>query len=529
MSEHAQIDAAIEETKASLSKSKEKKKQKVFGFFKVRGAVSSRKEADSQASRKLTLDVSDAAEKALGGLRQELATAARFLRLEPPLLDQFQATFEIEVTTGAAIWQAIENNRFWEEAQLEAVRYASDEIAPKHLDLIRNRGVKLRKELVDWANVVGIVKTELPADVAKALEGETTGFVASIEKDKNRMIRHIQKGSAEYLVNFMKQQLKLEKDIIKYKAGKSGIVIINLGLIAGHIAHMAASFGATSPLAIVAIIRLSVEIGQIAEKALNDLEGIAARIDSFVKIVEKGWLDRKNEASKVQATSMEALAGVVKGLTKIEVPSLETIEGLLNDYQHKLNILTKSFNDLGAVIGKLRIVLDAYITILNTYTKQMSAEQKKTLQSLIDASEVSYHALLNKGLGGGGKKQRMDTAKTNMAGWDKKIKAIEEQTSSWTQYVAKGVGLATSLGLSVGAATGEMLELINKAHELTAQLAEAVHDNAVDLIESLSEKLPEALAEAANAPFAVAGEALLVIDAEGIMATVLEKLSEVRA
>jgi hypothetical protein len=362
------IQSQIKSTgKAYARNPASKKLDHVFGNVLNPGSAltsSAKGKSSKKTTRLFPVNVSDAAESALGSLRKDLKRSCNAVGLPFPLLDQFEITFEVEITTGTAIWDLIEANKFWELAQTESLAACRDTIAPVYFGNIHTAGVELRNSLNQYAGLAKMLEAQLPDDILQSLQADIDQFIAVTVNQTKSMRQAIGIAAADSAVEFLATQLKIEKAIFKYRAGKSGIVIIDLGLIAGHIAHMAASFGGTAPLAIIACVRLIIDIGQIAEKAVRDLEGIGKRIDWELGVVKEYWAGKKDDAAqpndedeasrkkastseKLKANGMEALTSIIAGVTNIDVPSVDALDTLLHDYQHKLNVLTKTFTTLG--------------------------------------------------------------------------------------------------------------------------------------------------------------------------------------
>jgi hypothetical protein len=491
-----------------------KKADEIFGIaLDLRKAVN---DADSskdskKETRTFGIDISADMEKKLGSLRDDLARSCSAVGLTSPLPDRWEGTFDIEVTTGKAIWALIDGNKFWDRAQNEAFAACRDHAAADYLERIRKSGVDLRGQLNEYAGLAAAVQAELPEEMKDTLRKEMAGFVAGANTALESMRQRIEIDAGKEALDFIKKQLQLEKDIIKYRSGKSAIVLIDSGMIAGHIAHAAASFGATAPLAIIAIVRLVVEIVQIAAKALADLDQLEMAINKEIDLVCEYWSDSDNKKgfmAKLKASAMETMSGLLSGVTNIEFPSVQAVKTLLNDYRHKLNVLTKTYNDLGAELARLQRVMEAYTAILNKFSKRMTGEQKKAVTTLIDSAGAVYEELYGKAVGKDGKSARISNGEENLKIWTTALAKIEEVTNKYTKFVAKGAKVLTSAALGLGSLGGDLAHLVGTAV-----------DNA-DMVGHL--------AEIASVKLEMMGDAVTVMVADAGLANLFERLAEVK-
>jgi hypothetical protein len=512
-------------------KSGGKKADEVFGtLLQMRRAVNSAKKNDEskQLARTIVINVAQTAEQKLGTLRQQLAASCSAFQIPCPLLDGFEASFEIEVVAGTGIWVLIDANKFWEQTYSETVSTCRDQIAAKYLDEMHADGADLVKSLDMWNDIAGESGNGLSDKMMSEMYGRVREFGMSANVVVEKMKSEIELAAGKKALEFVQKQLKIEKNIMKYRAGKSAIVVIDTGLIAGHIAHMVASFGATSPLAIIACVRLIGEIGTIAVKAALTLEQIGKYIEGEIEIVAGFWGSRNDDASKAQASGMEILSGVLAGLTNLELPSVQSLKTHINDYQHKLNILTKSFNDLGFQLTRLQRLMEGYTGVLNKYSKQMTAKQKAQVNELINGAEAVYTAMMEKAMGGGGKASRMAKAVDNIATWKDEIKDLDEVTAKWTKWVSKTTKVITSAGLGLGNLGGELATLTHELAAKSAELAAAIHEHlASEVITQLSDKTIELGAEIASVNLKMMGEAVTVLVADAGLVNFMEEVAEV--
>lgn len=462
----------------------------------VRKSDSGKKSA--QETRVFPIDVSADMEKRLGSLRNDLASSCAAVGLDSPLPDRWQVEIDIEVTAATAIWQLIDDNKIWEAAQNKAFSSCIDRNVAHYLDRIAGAGTALRGELNRYSELSVAMQTPLPTEITDQLADEMTTFIARANSWIDSMQERISSEAGEEAIAFIKQQLKIERDIMKYRTGKVAIVLIDSGLISGHIAHAVASFGATAPLAIIAIIRLGIEIATIAIKAVVKMDMLADFIETQIAAVAKYWSDSKNKKSllnRLRVNTLETISGALKGATNLDVTSIEACKTLINDYQHKLNVLTATFNDLGGQLMRLETVMQAYAEILNGFSARLTSKQKATVIGIIEGARETYEAIVVTAFGTKGKEARITAGKDNILRWTGELEEIEEVTSDFTKWVPKLVGLATSAGLGLGHIGGEHVETAKEIGERTLKLI---------------------------------GEAITVLVAEGALAPLCERLSAVR-
>jgi hypothetical protein len=474
MSGHAQRQALDDAAKANR-KSAVEKCTRVYSAFNLMKATrqAEKGKKSSQETRSFPIDISGDMEKRLGGLRNDLASSCAAVGLTSPLPDRWQVVVDIDVTAAGAIWQAIDANRIWEAAQNAAFSACIDRNVNGTLDRIYKAGADYRSQLNVYAALATAWETAMPAEVTEQLTDDMTTFVSYANSAIENMTRRIELEAGAEAVAFVGKQLRLETDIMKYRAGKVAIVLIDSGVISGHIAHAAASFGATAPLAIIAIVRLVIEIGTIAVKAVVKMNTLAAFIETQIAAVAKYWSDEKNKKSvlnRLRVNTLETIAGALKGLTNLDVTSIEACKTLINDYQHKLNVLTATFNDLGGELMRLQNVMLAYAGVLNAFSARLTREQKATVNRVINGAESTYKAVWLAAFGTEGKEARIKIGTGNVTRWTGQLDEIEEVTSGFTKWVPKLVSIATSAGLGLGHIGGEHVETVKEAGEKTLKL-----------------------------------------------------------
>lgn len=516
--------------KASGNKAGNKADKVIGTLLAMRKAVKSAKKDDvsKQLTRTIVINVAQTANEKLGSLRRELAVSCGKFQMPSPLLNKFEASFTIEVVAGTSIWALIDANKFWDQAYSATVSACRDEIAAKYLEELRVEGSGLVKSLEMWSDIAGESQNGLEDEMKSYLNTQVRDFSLSANVVVEKMRGDIEVAGGKKALELIQKQLKIEKNIAKYKAGKCAIVFMDVGLIAGHIAHMAASFGGTAPLAIIACVRLVTEIGTIAVKAALSLEQIGKYIDAEIKLVAKFWGSRDAAASKAKANTMEVVSGVLAGLTNLELPSLKSLKTHINDYQHKLNILTKSFSDLGFELTRLQHLMEGYTVVINKYSRQMTPKQKSQVNCLINGAETAYTGMMEKAMGGGGKASRMSDAAEKMTGWKDDIGKLDEVTSRWTKVVSSATKVITSAGLGLGNLGGELATLTHELAAKSAEIAAAVHEHlGSDAIAELGHKAVELGTEIVSVQLKMMGEAVTVLVAEVGLANFMEEVAEV--
>lgn len=258
------------------------------------------------------------------------------------------------------------------------------------------------------------------------------------------------------------KETKEEVQAYRFVAGSR--VFKGVVLIAGNIAHAAASWGATSPLAIVLIARESIEIAQIVGKGLADAEDIGRLVMFDLKTIQAAYTEDEADG-KLQNNVVESLSGVVSGVLAIEIPNVKNCKTHIKDFDHKVNLLDIDYTKMGAKLAKLREKIDeldkkvaaAKSTLggERLHKKLTNDEVIKKFGELIEESGLTYSGLFEEVPK---VKTMVDDYRKQSAAWLEALSGYEKQTSGWTKHVSTLAALATEIGFGMGHIGGEHVE-----------------------------------------------------------------------
>jgi hypothetical protein len=267
---------------------------------------------------------------------------------------------------------------------------------------------------------------------------------------------------------------------------------MDTGLIAGHIAHAAASFGATAPLAIIAIVRQAFDIGTIVTKALLDLDQMGDYIEKELAFLVKHY---SGDAEPKSGNNIkETVLGAVKGVLNLEVPSVKVCRTHIDDYQHKLNTLTNSYNELGFSQARVQKSMIAHAATFNAIDGELEPKQKAAYRKLLNGVESAY---LDLGKRIAGKDKAMTKGAENIERWEGALSTLEDATAGWTKIVPNLVSLVTGLGLGLGHIGGEQVE---GAAEMAERTMKLIIEAVTGLLEGLNILLFDKIPRPIKAP-----------------------------
>lgn len=474
----------------TISEKAKAKRDKVFRVFSLSSAVSDAKSGKSakQETRVFHADVTAEMDKRLG-FQTPLASTCKSLNLQNPWVKP-EIIVAIEVTTAASLWALIEDNRLWEAAQADARSNCIDKNLAIYAGKINDSAKGVVDRLVGYVSLMHAAQIDaLEPDILADLAADLTAF----GKQANRFIGYfVQRTGIEAkgaMENFICERKDIQKNVIKYRAAKTGAVVMDVGLIAGHAAHAAASFGATAALAIIAIVRNVIDIVQIVAKGIMDLEDMAKVIKKEIAFIKAAF--DKDESSRALNNFKESVLGVIKGVLKIEIASVDTCRQHIKDYQHKIRALEISYDELGFELTRLEKTMQAYANALNSKDGQaLPPKNRQGLATVINESEFAWKAVAKRVES---KTEALATANTNVTGWDADLNALEKVTSGWTKYISKLADFATSAGLGLGHIGSESVET---AKEIADKHLKLILEGATLVMEVINDNLLEKLQEA---------------------------------
>jgi uncharacterized lipoprotein YehR (DUF1307 family) len=381
--------------------------------------------------------------------------------------------FTFTVTTSAAIWKLIEENARWKQDRDAAF----DEIVQ---DRIGKCCVKIEKSakaakadldryfwMLDQTGQLPEQKYLDSVDDSLALFDIDAGHQVDIA------LSWVENQFANWLYARIKREHKNVKAIVKTRGRKGTKVGVSTGVIAGHAAHAAASWGATAPLAIVAILRQGVEIGNIAVRANMSLKTLGKEIDARVNLLVANYVGGNKKLGAI-----ETLQNLVKGIVGLDMPSIASCKELIEEYEHKILTLEASYNQLQRELAKATQQLEFYKTELKMSVATLSKPDRESALKLIYDTGETCRKLERVSEN---KDKRAQQAKENVEIWNAKLDQINLKVGK-EQNLATAVGsLAVSVALGTGDASGAAGDAIDAGKSAAEAVVEQTHSFLIEM------------------------------------------------
>jgi hypothetical protein len=249
------------------------------------------------------------------------------------------------------------------------------------------------------------------------------------QKVAGQAAKSVWESLAEQRSDYKKYKLKTGFKIV------SGFIGVGLG-IAGAPATVAAG-GAGLPVAIIALVRASVDLGKTLANSFLDAESIGERLTSMLITLHK----RYKAASKPGVVSRELGASIANSLLQTERSSISKAKSDLGLWKDKLNGVRDTAHKLSKDLNK--ILDDSALLEQELLGKRGNAKAAKALASLtklrketaglLDAIPKA-HLRVEKGL------KALPVAKQG-------IQELEGKSAAWTQTFDKYFGIFTNAAL----------------------------------------------------------------------------------
>ena len=322
-------------------------------------------------------------------------------------------------------------------------------------DLIDINGPELKpyvatmvERLERWNTVEG---TAPPQSAIAAAYADLCGKLGQALSAKlTRMVNEYMESNKAIKAAYKRYQVKCVHD-----------VAMDIVVIAASIGVTAASWGATGPVAVVAILRstigLGVKLGEMAMSAgqtIGVIEAYFEAVGTLMTVIEND--EGKSEAIKAKAqaafaknTLVEVATGAIAGITNFPIPSVSKLSGLLGTLESKLKGLHVEMLNLGKEMTKTRKRAERYAAKIGERAKSdpkfNSKEHLELVQSCMEshaAMKAAADKLFNKIVRYLGRQ----------AAFAQQLQLYNDSQAKWSRGSSKVFGFATSLGLGLGSA-----------------------------------------------------------------------------
>lgn len=268
---------------------------------------------------------------------------------------------------------------------------------------------------------------------------------------------------------------KLEIEVHQYMASNKAIkaaykryqikcvhdVAMDIMVIATSIGVTAASWGATGPVAVVAIVRstigLGVKLGEMAMSAgqtIGVIEAYFQAVGSLMTVLEsdEGQPDAirsKSQAAFAKNSAVEVMAGAIAGITNLPIPSISKLSGLCGTLESKLKGLHVEMLNMGKEMTKVRKRAERYQAKIAERSKTEPKFDSKGHLELVQECLAS-HAELKKGAD---KLFNKISAYLGRQGeFLRQLQLYKDSQAKWSRGSSQVFGFVTSLGLGLGSA-----------------------------------------------------------------------------
>ncbi len=264
----------------------------------------------------------------------------------------------------------------------------------------------------------------------------------------------------EGLVNqYMASNKAIKAAYRRYQVKCVHDVLIDVLVIASSIGVTAASWGATGPVAVVAIVRstigLGVKLGEMAMSAgqtIGVIEAYFTAVGSLMTVLDNN--EGKAEAARSNAsaafaknTAIETAMGAIAGITNLPIPSVSKIGELLGTLENKLKGLHVSMLNMGKEMTKTRKRAERYAAKIGERTKSDPKFNSKGHLELVQECMAS-HAKMK--AGADQLFEKISAYLGRQGAFQSQLQLYKSSQAKWSRGSSKLFGFATSLGLGLG-------------------------------------------------------------------------------
>jgi hypothetical protein len=257
---------------------------------------------------------------------------------------------------------------------------------------------------------------------------------------------------------------EIDKLFDDYKKGKAGLLKFRIKsgckigasviAIAASTAITAASHGALTPFAGVAIVRGGVVIAQECAKLATGCSQVAKLVEGELVILKKVMGENlKNDElmTKLRRNGAETALGVLSGLAGAETPSLKNCRIHIELHKTDISKLDQESKRLSEKIYEIMDVgQDWDKRCKEAVKKGLPAEKIAKVQKGLKSSEDSLDKFLKATIK---VNESVDTAWANHKRFDETLTSLSGGVGAWTKYVDTAVNLAVDIGIAVGDAS----------------------------------------------------------------------------
>lgn len=377
------------------------------------------------------------------------------------------------------IWQAVSFNLAKDikgRVQTQHVTIPSDLDVAINIDLDKELYDDISKNPTSLARLQAKAKEKADAAVndlvaaVKTAESRAANFdpktaaifskdlTAAFEKRLEIAGDEMAKEASKILEDYKKGKQKLNKLRVKcsFKIGASAIAI------AGSTAVAAASHGALTPFAGVAIFRGGVVIAQECAKLASGCTTTAKLVEGELLVLKKIMGENLNDTellTKLRRNGAETALGVLSGLAGIETPSLKNCKSHIELHKTDISKLDQKSKQLSERIYKMMDVGKDWEAKVKKASQDGTAPEKK---AKVERGLASAEQALDKCIKATIKvNESVDAAWANQKRFEDTLTSLSGGVQAWTKYVDTAVNMAVDIGIAVGDASKAVESVVN--------------------------------------------------------------------
>ncbi len=330
---------------------------------------------------------------------------------------------------------------------------------------------------------------QLVANMAKVLEDvdETkipqaqvqTAFEKNCAGESQRLSIKLQGKIAEYI----ESNKAIKSAYRTYQVKVVHNIAMSVAVIVVSAVSTGVSWGATGPVAVVAIVRSTVGLGiEIANSCLSAGQ-VMEVIEGYFKVLGElmETIDTSNDTLQKQKakiaknTAKEGALGAIAGVLNIELPSVQAVEGKMELLENKLKGLHTDRLKFGEKLSETRREIDAYKKKIDENSKSPDFDAvrlKKHLGYVAEFSEQykklfeKTEHLLNK----------IREALVRQTEFTTQLNLYKESQKSFARKSKAVFGFATSVGLGVGSGSSSAEYCLGALNEVLGVIEGKVWD-----------------------------------------------------
>ena len=229
-----------------------------------------------------------------------------------------------------------------------------------------------------------------------------------------------------------------KKEYTKYKIKIAAKIVLGGAVIVASAVTSAASLGAASPVAVIAMTRSCVALAQTVLKAAAEAEHVERLLRVDKTVLEKVFKANEGAASK---NVKETALNFVSGLLSIDTPAASNFADHVALYRNKITGLSKAAIELGKGVNKMMDAAEAFGKKVDAIKKDKGDEDPKVKKAMaeLDKQEKELDKVLTNIVS---LNERVNKQEELCQEYEKAAAAIKKGVSKWTEISKYLAGFA---------------------------------------------------------------------------------------